>query len=92
MDEPLNALSHLLTNLVLPTLRAVQNNQSRQFDENEALNNAITELRNYINLQFNQIQAQLEKYLEQLRAIDDALLILKLELTAVSQKQRNLIH
>ncbi len=92
MDEPLSALSNLLTNLVLPTLRTVQNNQTRQFNENEALNAAITELRNYINQHFNQIQSQLEKYLEQLRAIDDALLILKLELAAVSQKKRNLIH
>ncbi len=92
MDEPLSALSNLLTNLVLPTLRTVQNNQTRQFNENEALNAAITELRNYINQQFNQIQTQLEKYLEQLRAIDDALLILKLELVAVSQNKRNFIH
>lgn len=92
MDDMLNSLTSLLTNQVLPTLRTLQHNQTRQFDENEALNAAITELRNYINLQFNQLNERLKQNYTELHALNEALLLLKLELATISKKQNNLIH
>ncbi len=92
MDEMLNSLTALLANVVLPTLRTVQNNQAGQLEQNAELRAAIDELREFITMQFNHLNCQLQTNFDELRALNEALLMLKLEQSALSQKQINLIH
>ena len=45
MNEPLAALSTLLSDVILPNLKAVQQNQAEQIAANDRLEHAIEELR-----------------------------------------------
>jgi hypothetical protein len=59
MNEPLAALSTLLSDVILPNLKAVQQNQAEQIAANDRLEHAIEELRLQLESQFAHLTAQL---------------------------------
>ena len=59
MSEPLNSLTQILTDVILPNLKNVQVSQSEQIAANDRLENAIEELRVHLESQFALLAAQL---------------------------------
>jgi hypothetical protein len=59
MNEPLDPLTQLLTDVILPNLKSVQVSQSEQIAANDRLENSIEELRLHLESQFAHLSAQL---------------------------------
>jgi hypothetical protein len=59
MDEPLASLSLLLSDVILPNLKAVQESQAQQIASNDRLEQAIEELRVHIEAQYAIVAAEL---------------------------------
>lgn len=59
MTEHADPVAHLLSNLILPNLKAVQVSQNEQIAANDRLEHAIDELRAHINSEFARLNAQL---------------------------------
>jgi hypothetical protein len=59
MDDPLVYLTRVLTDVILPNLKAVQVSQAEQIAANDRLENSIEELRLHLESQFAYLSAQL---------------------------------
>ncbi len=59
MNEPFAHLTQILTDVILPNLKAVQVSQAEQIAANDRLENAIEELRLHLASQFAHLSAQL---------------------------------
>ena len=59
MNEALQALSNLLSQVILPNLKSVQVSQAEQIAANDRLEASIEELRLHLNEQYTQLSAQL---------------------------------
>jgi len=59
MDEPIAVLSALLSDVILPNLKSVQQSQAEQIAANDRLEHAIEELRLNMESQFAHLTAQL---------------------------------
>jgi hypothetical protein len=59
MSDPIASLTQLLSDVILPNLKAVQQSQSEQIAANNRLEQAIEELRIHLESQFAQLFAQL---------------------------------
>jgi dynactin complex subunit len=59
MDEPIDSLTRLLADVILPNLQSVQGSQAEQIAANARLENALEELRACLKSQFAQLSAQL---------------------------------
>jgi ABC-type transporter Mla subunit MlaD len=59
MDDLLSPITRLLSDVILPNLKAVQSSQAEQMEANDRLGHAIEELRLHLTSQFNQLSAQL---------------------------------
>ncbi|MGA2890080.1 MAG: hypothetical protein ABSE51_18695 [Terracidiphilus sp.] len=59
MNETLDPLTQLLTDVILPNLKSVQVSQSEQIAANDRLENSIEELRLHLESQFAHLSAQL---------------------------------
>jgi hypothetical protein len=59
MDETFAPLTRILTDVILPNLKAVQASQAEQIAANDRLENAIEELRLHLASQFAHLSAQL---------------------------------
>jgi hypothetical protein len=59
MSDSDDSLMQLLTDVVMPTLISVQGSQAEQVVANDRLENAIEELRLYLDAQFAHLSAQL---------------------------------
>ena len=59
MDEPLASLSLLLSDVILPNLKVVQESQAEQIASNDRLERAIEELRRHIEAQYAIVAAEL---------------------------------
>jgi hypothetical protein len=59
MDDLLAPLTRLLSDVILPNLKAVEVNQAEQIAANDRLENAIEELRVHLESQFALLAAQL---------------------------------
>jgi septal ring factor EnvC (AmiA/AmiB activator) len=73
MNDPLLSLSLLLTDAILPNLKSVQANQAEQIAASDRLEQAIEELRSYIQPQFAQLSAQITSLRAELAATQAAL-------------------
>ncbi len=73
MNYPLNSLTHLLSNVILPNLKAVQTSQAEQIAANDRLENAIEELRLHLDSQFAHLAAQLTACRAEVAATQEAL-------------------
>ena len=59
MNEPIAILTRLLSDVILPNLKAVQATQAEQIAANDRLENEIDELRLHLNSQFAHLAALL---------------------------------
>jgi cell shape-determining protein MreC len=59
MEKIISHLSRLLSEVILPNLKAVQNSQKEQIAANDRLEHDIEELRVHLESQFAQLSAQL---------------------------------
>ncbi|MGA2809643.1 MAG: hypothetical protein ABSE87_16060 [Terracidiphilus sp.] len=59
MNEPIAILTRLLSDVILPNLKAVQVSQAEQIAANDRLENEIDELRTHLNSQFAHLAALL---------------------------------
>jgi hypothetical protein len=59
MDEPFAPFTQILTDVILPNLKAMQESQAEQIAANDRLENAIEELRLHLASQFAHLSAQL---------------------------------
>jgi hypothetical protein len=59
MDETIATLTRLLSDVILPNLKAVQATQAEQIAANDRLENEIDELRLHLNSQFAHLAALL---------------------------------
>ena len=59
MDETFAPLTRILTDVILPNLKAVQQSQAEQIAANDRLEDAIEELRLHLASQFAHLSAQL---------------------------------
>jgi len=73
MSEPIDPLTQLLSNVVLPNLKMVQMSQAEQIAANNRLEHAIVELRTHIDLQFALLANQLTACRAELAAAHAAL-------------------
>jgi|HubBroStandDraft_5_1064220.scaffolds.fasta_scaffold01326_2 hypothetical protein len=73
MNGPFSALTHLLAEVILPNLKAVQESQTEQIAANERLEHAIEDLRIHLEAQFASLTAQLTACQADLAATQAAL-------------------
>jgi hypothetical protein len=92
MNDLISALSNLLSNVILPTLRSVQTRQAEQMEQSARVEAAIVDLRQHIELQFNHMNVQLNHNFDELTRLRDALIVLKLEQATLAGQRPNLIH
>lgn len=59
MDDPLAPLASLLSDVILPNLKTVQESQAEQIAANDRLEQAIDDLRTHLEMQFARLSAQL---------------------------------
>jgi predicted nucleic acid-binding Zn-ribbon protein len=59
MDDFAASLSHLLSNVILPNLKAVQTSQAEQIAANDRLEEAVGELEFELKAQFANLSAQI---------------------------------
>ena len=59
MNEPKDVVAQLLSDVILPNLKAVQASQQEQIAANDRLEQAIEELRLHLDSQFAYLSAQL---------------------------------
>lgn len=59
MSDPFAPLAQILTDVILPNLKAVEVSQAEQIAANDRLENAIEELRLHLASQFAHLSAQL---------------------------------
>ena len=59
MEEIMGQFSRLLSDVILPNLKAVQASQNEQIAANDRLENDIQELRTHLESQFAHLSAQL---------------------------------
>ena len=59
MNEIATALNHLLSDVILPNLKAVQTSQLEQIAANDRIEEQINELQTQIRTEFAHLQAQL---------------------------------
>lgn len=75
MDDFAASLSHLLSNVILPNLKAVQSSQSEQIAANDRLEEAISELEFEVKAQFANLSAQITSCRAEIAALQEALKI-----------------
>jgi len=92
MDDPLASLSLLLSDVVLPNLKAVQVSQAEQIAANDRLEHAIEDLRTHLESQFALLSAQLTACQAELAATQAALKAAQIAAGLQSPSSKQLIH
>ncbi|MGA2674833.1 MAG: hypothetical protein ABSE99_16570 [Terracidiphilus sp.] len=92
MDEPLATLTRLLSDVILPNLRAVQRSQAEQIAANDRLEKAIEELRQHLQSQFTQLSAQLTVCRAELAAMQAALKAAQMQIGLRQREGSTLIN
>jgi len=73
MNEPIASLTQMLSDVILPNLKAVQISQAEQIAANDRLEHAIDDLRIHLEMQFAQLTAQIMTCLAEWAATQAAL-------------------
>jgi isochorismate hydrolase len=92
MSDPLDSILPLLTDVVLPNIKAVQSNQVEQIAANERLELAIDDLRVYMASKFAELAAQLTAVRAELAAAQAALQLAKAHAGMVAPGNKVVIH
>ena len=92
MNEPFASLTRLLSDVILPNLKAVQAIQAEQIAANDRLERAIDDLRTHLELQFAQLSAQLTACLAELAATQAALKAAQIQAGLRAPERTTLVH
>jgi len=92
MNEPFASLTRLLSDVILPNLKAVQAIQAEQIAANDRLEQAIDDLRMHLELQFAQLSAQLTACLAELAATQAALKAAQIQAGLRAPERTTLVH
>ena len=92
MNEPFAALANLLSEAVLPNLKAVQQSQKEQIAANDRLESEIEELRAQFEMHFARLSAQLTTCQAELAVTQALLKAARSEGGPLSMESCGLIH
>jgi hypothetical protein len=92
MSDPLDTILPLLTDVVLPNIKAVQTNQVEQIAANERLELAIDDLRTFMGSKFMELAAQLTAVRAELALAQAALKVAKTQAGMDVAGAKVLIH
>jgi hypothetical protein len=92
MNEPIDSLTRLLTEMILPNLKAVHASQAEQIAANDRLELAVDELRKHLDSQFAQLAAQLTACRAELAALHEVLKAAGMQNDARKQDGDTLVH
>jgi hypothetical protein len=92
MIDALASLSLLLSDVILPNLKAVQANQAEQIAANDRLEQTIEDLRTHLEVQFALLSAQLTACQTDLAATQAALKAAQIAAGLQPAKNKMLIH
>ena len=92
MNDPFASLTQLLSDVVLPNLKAVQLSQAEQIAANDRLENSIEELRLHLESQFAHLSAQLTACRAELAAAHAAFNAVQTQNGALGPDRTTLIH
>ena len=92
MDDPFGTLTHLLSDVILPNLKAVQSSQFEQIDANDRLEQAIEELQLQMRSQFALLNAQLTACRSEIAALQAALQAAQAQKDSAGKGRITLIH
>jgi outer membrane protein TolC len=92
MDNQFGTLTHLLSDVILPNLKAVQSSQAEQIDANDRLKQAIEELQLHMRSQFAVLNAQLTACRAEIAALQAALQAAQAQKDSVGRGQISLVH
>jgi hypothetical protein len=92
MNDPFASLSLLLSDVILPNLKAVQVSQAEQIAANDRLEQTIEDLRTQLELQFSLLSAQLTSCQADLAATQAALQAAQIAAGLQPASNKLLIH
>jgi isochorismate hydrolase len=92
MSDPLDSILPLLTDVVLPNIKAVQCNQMEQIAANDRLELAIEDLRTYMSSKFAELAAQLTAVRAELAAAQAALKMARAQAGMGAPTSKVVIH
>jgi hypothetical protein len=92
MNDPFASVTQLLSNVVLPNLKAVHESQAEQLAANDRLEHAIEELRTHLDSQFALLSAQLTACQAELAATQAALKAVQTGAGLRPQDNKLLVH
>ena len=92
MNELIDSMNRLLSDVILPNLKSVQVSQTEQIAANDRLENAIEELRLHLESQFAHLSAQLTACRAELAAAQAAFQAVHEQNGALSSDRTTLIH
>jgi DNA-binding protein H-NS len=92
MSDPIDSLAQLLSDVILPNLKAVQLSQAEQIAAQTRLEQAIQDLRNHLDMQFAQLSNQLTACRAELAAAQAALKAAHAPADPLAQGRNPLIH
>jgi hypothetical protein len=92
MSDPLASLTTLLSDVILPNLKAVQQSQAEQIAANDRLEMAIEELHTHIESQFAHLSAQLTACRAEVAATQALLKAVQAQSSPKSADRSTLIH
>jgi len=92
MSDPLESILPLLTDVVLPNIKAVQVNQAEQIAANDRLELAIEDLRVFMASKFAELAAQLTAVRAELAVAQAALKMAKAQAELNAPGNKVIIH
>ena len=92
MNEIIGKLSQLLSEVILPNLKAVQNSQNEQIAANDRLEHDIEELRVHLEAQFANLSAQLTACRAELSATQAVLKATQAQIGTSKPNRPMLVH
>jgi hypothetical protein len=92
MNDAFASLTHVLCEVVVPNLKAVQVGQTEQIAANDRLEHAIEELRLQLEAQFNQLSEQLTACRAELAVTHAALQAAQAQISLRQPGRATLVH
>jgi len=92
MDDPMDSLTKLLLNSILPNLKAVQVSQGEQIAANDRLEQSIEHLRAHLDSEFNKLAAQLIACRAEMAALQAAIQTIQIRSYGSFDGETSLIH
>jgi hypothetical protein len=92
MPDPFTALTTVLSDVILPNLKAVQINQAEQIAANDSLEHSLEELRTHLDTHFALLNAQMTACRAELAVTQAALKAAQIQSGLHMPKTKLLIH